>query len=206
MLRNIAGLYAITPDCLEADVLYAHCRAALQGGARLLQYRDKLSDKGDKLVRAKMLAQLCRQHQALFIVNDHVELAEACAADGVHLGRDDGNVARARALLGPDKILGVSCYNQLAHAERAKQQGADYVAFGAVFASATKPDAVHAPLSLLGTAREVVGLPVVAIGGITLANAPEVVRAGADCVAVIQALFAADDIEAAAAGFARCFT
>ncbi len=202
---GLAGLYAVTPDLADTASLLASTRAALAGGARLVQFRNKSAAAGLRREQAVRLLELCRNHGAALIVNDHVELACEIDADGVHVGADDVAVAAARARLGSAKIIGASCYNDLQIARAAAAQSADYVAFGSFFASAVKPGAVRAPLSILAAARQQLGLPVVAIGGITLDNAGDLIRAGADSVAVISALFDAPDVEIAARSFCRLF-
>ena len=197
---KLRGLYAITPEALEARSLEARVRAALEGGAAALQYRRKNLANAEE---AKSLAALCRAKRVPFIVNDDVELALAVGADGVHLGRDDGSVAEARKSLG-GKILGISCYASLDNARAAVAAGADYIAFGSVFASPTKPGAVRAPLSLFAEARSL-AVPLVAIGGITLANAPQLLAAGADAVAVVSDLFDSTDIAAHARRYQKLF-
>lgn len=200
------GLYAITDSSLDDDnTLREAVEQALQGGARLLQYRDKSDDHGKRRRQASLLKTLCAQYDALLIINDDVDLAKQCRADGVHLGRDDASVAQARAVLGDGGIIGVSCYNQLALARRAQQQGADYVAFGAFYPSPTKPDAAVATLDLLQQARAELAVPVCAIGGITVDNAPALVEAGADMLAVISGVFRQPDIAHAASQFSRLF-
>lgn len=201
---RLRGLYAITPETADTARLASLARACLEGGAAALQYRAKGAAPGLGLVQARQLAQLCRAHGALFIVNDSIELALAVQADGVHLGRDDGPASEARMVL-PAGLIGVSCYDDPELARAAAAAGADYVAIGSVFASSTKPGAVRAPLSAVREARTATGLPVVAIGGITHANAAEAIAAGADMVAVITAVFSAPDVRAAARGFARLF-
>ena len=199
------GLYAVTDPALRRpENLPACVEAVLGGGARLLQYRDK-SAGPQRWQEARRLAALCRGHGAAFIVNDDVELAAAVAADGIHLGRDDLSLRAARARLGPGVIIGISCYNDLARARRAAAGGADYVAFGSVFPSATKPNAVHAPLDLLRSARKILTVPIVAIGGITPDNARQVIDTGVDAVAVISGVFGAPDPAAAARRIARLF-
>jgi thiamine-phosphate pyrophosphorylase len=204
---KMSGLYAITPDCADGEVLLAKVRAALQfahmGGWAALQYRNKAAGPARRATEAKALAALCHARGVPFIVNDDVELALASGADGVHLGRDDGALAAARARLG-DRLLGASCYDRLDLARTALAAGADYVAFGSVYPSTTKPGAVAAPLALFAAARAL-GTPVVAIGGITLDRAAEVLRAGADCLAVISDLFDAPDIAARARAYANLF-
>lgn len=202
----IAGLYAITPDESDTAELLRKVRLALQGGARVLQYRNKLAGAELKLQQARALRQLTSEFNALYLVNDDARLAAQVDADGVHLGGDDGSVAAARALLGNAKIIGVSCYNQLLLAHEAAQQGADYVAFGAFFSSRVKPGANKAEPELLQAARSELGLPVVAIGGITRQNGAELVVAGADALAVISALWSAPDIQANARELSTLFS
>jgi len=203
MNKAINGLYAVTPDLADTAVLLAKTKAALDGGTRLLQYRNKTADEDLRRVQATALRGLCRRYGTTLIINDHVELACESDADGVHVGADDAGVAAARTRLGPGKIIGATCGNDLQRALAAVAAGADYVAFGSFFASAVKPGAVRAPLALLQQARRQVAVPVVAIGGITLDNAARLIDAGADAVAVISALFTAPDIEAAARKFCQ---
>lgn len=200
---KLRGLYALTPEDADNESLVRRVSAALEGGAALLQYRCKSLPEPAKLGRAKALAALCRARRVPFIVNDDVALALECGADGVHLGREDGDLAAARARM-PGKILGASCYDSLERARAARAAGADYVAFGSVFVSPTKPAAVRAPLWLFGEARAL-GVPLAAIGGITLERAPELVRAGADLLAVITDLFDTPDITARAQAYQELF-
>lgn len=202
--RTIKGLYAITPDAPQLDGLLTKVEACLLGGARVMQYRNKTPAAPHRQI-ATALASLCRQHSAVLIVNDDVELALAVDAHGVHLGRDDGDIAAARQKLGSGRLIGVSCYDSLQRALDAQQAGADYVAFGSMFASPTKPHAPHAPLSLLGDARKHLHIPIVAIGGITLQNAPQAIQVGADAIAVISAVFDAPDVRQAAQDFSELF-
>ncbi|KPK09338.1 MAG: thiamine-phosphate synthase [Betaproteobacteria bacterium SG8_39] len=197
------GLYAITPEGLAPEILVARAEHALQGGVRLLQYRSKDSDPQRQLEVARALRALCRRLGAAFIINDDVDLALAVDADGAHLGREDGDLTAARARLGR-RLLGASCYDRLDLARAAVAAGADYVAFGSVYASPTKPAAVRAPLSLFGQARAL-GVPLCAIGGITLENAPTLIRAGADLLAVVSDLFDANDVAARARAYAQLF-
>jgi thiamine-phosphate pyrophosphorylase len=203
--RRFAGLYAITPDEPLSEILLPKVEAALRGGAAALQYRNKTANPALRLEQARALAPLCRAAGAAFIVNDDLELALAVGADGVHLGADDGDLAQARRHLGVDRMLGASCYDRMDLAEAAARAGVDYLAFGSVFSSSTKPNAVRAPLSIFAQARKRFDLPLVAIGGITLQNAPEAYAAGADALAVISALFDAADIAARAADFTRLY-
>ncbi len=199
--RTIHGLYAITPDLADTNELLRNVRLALQGGVRILQYRNKTADAALKLAQARALRKLTCEFDTGFIVNDDAQLAVQVDADGVHLGSKDGSAAAARQLLGNTKLIGVSCYNRLSLAHEAVRQGADYVAFGAFFSSSVKPGAVKAETALLQKAREELNVPVVAIGGITQSNGKVLVEAGADALAVISALFDAPDIEFAAREF-----
>lgn len=205
MKRRLAGLYAITPDEPRTDILVGKVDQALRGGAGSLQYRNKTAGPDLRREQGRALAILCRAAGAAFIVNDDLALALELDADGAHLGGEDGDLAMARKQLGSGKLLGASCYDRIELAEAAARAGVDYLAFGSVFGSVTKPAAVRAPLSLFADARRRFALPLVAIGGITLQNAPQVFAAGADAVAVISAVFDAGDIAACAAGFTRLY-
>lgn len=193
------GLYAITPDVASTDVLTRMVAQALEGGAAVVQYRNKMADAMLRKEQAVAILRLVRTKRVPLIVNDDVALAIEIDADGAHVGREDGDIPAARRQL-RGKLLGVSCYASLETARAAVGEGADHVAFGSVFASGTKPDAARAPLSLFAQARSL-GVPLVAIGGITAANASLAFAAGADCVAVITNLFGAADI----AGRARLY-
>ena len=198
----IRGLYAITPDGADSERLLPLAARALEGGTRLLQYRNKAAPPAQRLAEARALVALCERHGAKLIVNDELALALEAKAHGLHLGREDGELAAARTAF--RGLLGASCYDSLELAKRAAAAGADYIAFGSVFPSTTKPGAVRAPLSLFAAARPL-GLPMVAIGGITLQNAPQLVAAGADGLAVISALFDAPDVAAAARAFNQLY-
>ncbi len=202
----IEGLYAITPDVADTAELSRLVRLALRGGARILQYRNKTAAAGLRLQHAQALRGLTREFGTTFIVNDDAQLAAQVDADGAHLGGEDGSVAAARALLGNEKIVGVSCYNRAALAHEAVRQGADYVAFGAFFSSSVKPDAAQATVQMLKAARSELNVPIVAIGGITQRNSAALIAAGADALAVITALWAAPDIEASAQEFSTLFS
>ncbi|MCO6413695.1 MAG: thiamine phosphate synthase [Thiogranum sp.] len=208
MSRNeLRGLYAITEASLQPpEQLPERVAQALDGGARVLQYRDKSGDAAMRLRQARSLAGLCRASGVALIINDDVQLAVDCGADGVHLGKDDADPAEARRRLGAQAIIGVSCYDQWQRAQSAAEQGADYIAFGRFFASRTKPAAVQADVQLITRARRELGLPVVAIGGITPHNGGQLVAAGADMLAVVQGVFAAADVRRAAAAYAALFT
>lgn len=203
---RLRGLYLITPDDADDSRLYARVRAALAGGAALLQYRNKALAGARQQAQAAAVLALCRAAGVPMVVNDSVELAHAIGADGVHLGRDDGDVAGARERLGAAAIIGVSCYDEWWRAEAGARAGADYVAFGAMFDSPTKPAAVRAPLALLQRARDELGVAVAAIGGITVANAAALLDAGADLLAVISDVFGAADASARAAAYGALFS
>lgn len=199
---QVQGLYAVT-NGPRVDLLEA-VAAALTGGARLVQYRDKTTDGRRRLSEALMLGELCRSHDAPLIINDDVQLAIDCGAAGVHLGADDVDLRAARSRLGETAIIGASCYDSLDRARHAVEDGADYVAFGAFYSSSTKPLARHADTDLLSAAKSM-GVPVIAIGGITPENAPRLIDAGADGVAVISSLFDASDIESVARRLSQLF-
>jgi thiamine-phosphate pyrophosphorylase len=205
MLEFPGGIYAITPETADTEKLLAQVEAALQGGVAAVQYRDKSGDVARRHEQASELVALCRRHKVPLIVNDDLRLADLCDADGVHLGRDDGSLREARIILGRGKFIGASCYQSPDLALAAQAAGADYVAFGSFFPSPTKPEAAPADLTLLHEAARMLRVPIVAIGGITLANAPPLLEAGADCLAVLSALFDAPDIRAAARDLNQLF-
>jgi len=206
MTSRLHGLYAITDSTLMPDTTYLlqSVEAALLGGASIIQYRDKSTDAKRRLLQARLLADLCQRYTRPLVINDDVALAEAVGV-GVHLGQTDGDATSARKRLGHNCIIGVTCHDRLDLALTAQHQGADYVAFGAFFPSATKPDAMPAPLSLLKEAKQQLNLPVVAIGGLSVDNAPRVISSGADMIAVIHQLFSAPDIRSQAQKFAALF-
>jgi len=203
--KKIRGLYALTPDLADTEKLCQLVEASLLGGASVIQYRNKTADHNLRVTQASALLNLCRQRNVPLIINDHIQLCLTIDADGVHLGGNDGDLFEARQQLGEDKILGASCYNRFELAQIAKAKGANYVAFGACFASDTKPGAVSAPLELISRAQQELDVPIVAIGGITLDNAALAVNAGASSVAIISALFAANDIKQTAQQFSKLF-
>lgn len=205
MPRNLRGLYAITPESADTRRWLTLVEAALAGGCRVLQYRDKLSNPGERVRRARALRALTRRFDTCLLINDDLALAVLVDADGVHLGKDDGHLGVARAILGPEKILGASCYADFATAERAVAAGADYVAFGAVYPSSTKPAAVPATVDLFLRAQTGLTASTCAIGGITLDNAPPLIAAGAGLLAVINDLFTAPDVTTRAAAYQRLF-
>lgn len=208
--NGICGLYAVTPDLADTRVLSDQVRAALAGGCRLVQYRNKTADPGMAREQAAELRALTSLHGSLLIINDHAWLAYEVAADGVHLGKDDGGAAEirlAREAAGStaEFLVGVSCYNMIDYADRAVEAGADYVAFGSMFSSGTKPSATRASLALLAAAKQRCVVPVVAIGGISVANARSIIKAGADSIAVVSDLFESGDLRQITAR-ARQFT
>ncbi len=197
------GLYLITPDDDDTQRLIARVGAVLEHAA-LLQYRNKSADSALRHTQAEALHALCAAHGVPLIVNDDLALARAIGAEGVHLGEDDGDVLAARTILGPDALIGVSCYDALDRARAAAAQGASYIAFGAFFPSFTKPLARRASFDLLHDSAAL-GLPRVAIGGITPDNVRFVIEAGADLIAVISGVFDAPDPAAAARAYRACF-
>lgn len=207
-MKPLRGLYAITDSQLLADGrLLPYVEAALRGGARLLQYRDKSGDAARRLREAEALAELCLRHGARLIINDDLELATRLGV-GLHLGQEDGSLSAARALLGREAIIGATCHARLELAEQARRDGASYLAFGRFFNSQTKPGAPAATPELLDEARARFRLPLVAIGGVTLDNAPGLIARGASLVAVIHALFAAPnaaEVERRAHAFSQLF-
>jgi thiamine-phosphate pyrophosphorylase len=190
MLDFPGGVYAITPETADTGKLLAQVEAALSGGVAAVQYRDKSADVARRHEQASELVALCHQFRVPLIVNDDLRLADLCDADGVHLGRDDGSLLEARIILGKDRLIGASCNQSLDQARAAQAAGVDYVAFGSFFPSTTKPTAARADADLLRLATQAIHIPIVAIGGITLANAPPLLDAGADSLAVLSALFA----------------
>ncbi len=193
---RITGLYAVTPDLTDTDLLVALVDAALAGGAALVQYRNKSADPALRATQATRLAAVCHAYRRPLIINDHVALAMAIDAAGLHVGLDEiadqSALVALRAHLGPSRILGVSCYRSIDRARDAVAAGADYIAFGSVFPSATKPAAPRATLQLFTEARAL-GTACVGIGGIDRQNAASLREAGADAVAVITDLFGVAD-------------
>lgn len=205
---DFRGLYAITPNMADDALLIDAAADALEGGARILQYRNKRATPSQARAQADALRALTREAGAIFIVNDDAALALATQADGVHLGHEDQHDMTPVALksaAGRPFLVGISCYDELARAATAVDMGADYIAFGSFFPSSTKPLARRASLPLLREARSRFSLPIVAIGGITLDNAPQLIEAGADAIAVISALFEAPDVIARARAFSTLF-
>lgn len=205
MKVNLHGVYLITRPCRNLKTLCDAVEQALQGGVSLVQYRDKTDDAMRRRREASALADLCHGAGVGLIINDDVKLAQWCRAHGVHLGRDDVSIKDARAQLGREACIGVSCYNDLDRAIEAEQSGADYAGFGSFYPSPTKPDAVRAHPDLLVAAKRKLQLPVCAIGGITPYNAQALLDAGADMIAVVSSLFDARDIKAASAKLTHLF-
>lgn len=206
MPHALRGLYVITrPLPGGANALALAVEQAIAGGAAMVQYRDKSASATRRLQHARVVLEACRAGGVPLVVNDDPALAREVGADGVHLGSSDAGVGEARALLGDDAIIGVSCYNELDRALRAEMEGASYAAFGSFFPSPTKPNAVRARPSLLEAARERIGLPICAIGGITPDNGGELVAAGADLLAVLSGVFEAVDVREAAQAYGALF-
>ena len=199
------GLYLVTPNWDDTDRLLAVTAQALAAGAALVQYRHK--DAGDALraEQAAALLKLCRRHGTPLVINDHLDLCQTLDADGVHLGHTDQGIADARATLGRDKIVGASCYGELALARAAQAAGASYVAFGGFYPSPVKKYTFVTPPERLDEARAEIKLPVVVIGGMTPANAAPLVARGADMVAAITSVYGAEDAGAAARAFGALF-
>ena len=206
-MRRLSGLYVITDSQLLADqtALLNGVAAAIDGGATVVQYRDKSADQAKRLAEAQALLTLCRSRHVPLLINDDVALAAEIGADGVHVGSDDASLVEARGILGEQAIIGVTCYNQLALAQQAEQDGADYVAFGRFFSSKTKPGAVQANQKLLIEASATLSLPIVAIGGVTPQNGASLLEAGANMLAVIHGVYAQEDIQAAAENYNALF-
>ena len=204
----LSGVYALTPDDNLLPRLSALVESALQGGVKWVQYRNKIAPAPLRKAEASELLRVCKAHGAKLIVNDDVWLAVEIGAHGANLGRDDlpgGSLQTARNALGPNRILGVSCYDDLARAEVAVDAGVDYIAFGSMFPSVTKPQATLASLDLITEAKRRFKVPVVGIGGITTKNAPQLLDAGADMIAVLTDLFDAMDIRKQAEKFQKLF-
>lgn len=204
LLAGRRGVYLLTRPSASPLALHDTVAAALDAGVVLVQYRDKSDDAQRRHAEATLLARACAARAVPLMINDDVALAAAVGAAGVHVGEHDASLAAARAALGPDAIVGVSCYDDAGRAATLAAAGADYLAFGSFFPSPTKPHARRASLDLLtGAARH--GLPRVAIGGITADNAEPLVAAGADLVAVISAVFDAPDPARAVRAFDHLF-
>ncbi len=206
MTKKIQGLYAITNEQMIAPKKFtSRVRQALEGGAKVIQYRNKSQHHELRLEQAESVVALCAEFGALSIINDDIELCKLTNSDGLHIGSNDDDVVYARSELGPEKIIGVSCYSSVDLANQAIAASADYVAFGSVFASSTKPEAPVANLDVLRKAKKELNVPIVAIGGINLNNVSQVIATGVDSVAIISGVFASDDVNVAAHSFAKSF-
>ena len=201
----IKGLYAITPDSADLNTLIQKTKSAIEGGAFMVQYRSKIQDRDVKMQQCDAILRLCREYEIPCIVNDDVEMCRVLEADGVHLGEKDDNIAEVRHMLGEDAIIGSSCYDQLDRAKIAQKEGASYVAFGAMFPTSTKPNAPKATLALLKEAKREIQIPIVAIGGISVNNAHDVIKTGIDAIAVITSLYEAKSIKETAETFVKMF-
>lgn len=206
MNKKVQGLYAITDQhMIAAKKFTSRIRQVLEGGASVIQYRDKSQHHQLRLEQAESLVTLCKEFGALSIINDDIELAKAVQADGVHIGSEDDDVSYARAQLGENKIIGVSCYANLDLAKKVVSSSADYVAFGSIFASSTKQQAAIAGLDILQLAKQELSVPIVAIGGIKLDNLDSVLATGVDSVAIISGVFANDNVTTSAQQFTNAF-
>lgn len=196
------GIYIITPSNSDTTQLCQQVSQAIQAGAKLVQYREKILDKVSCETQARALFSICQHYRVPFLINDDIHLAAKIGADGVHIGIEDHSLAEAQAVLGEKAIIGVSCYADLALAQKMAAQGADYIAFGAMFSSSSKPQAKTGALQCLSQAPQL-SCPIVAIGGITHQNAHQIKQAGAHWLAVIHAVFGADNISAAVRGLSE---
>lgn len=196
MTKKLSGLYVITNEDLMPETAFiGMAEAAITSGASVLQYRDKSSDKSKRLYQAKSLKILCDKHHVCFIINDDIELAKQVDADGIHIGKNDLPISETRKLIGSNKIIGVSCYNQKTLAIDAIRNGADYIAFGSFFGSSIKPDAPHATTELIHSLKLMHNTPICCIGGITLENQSPLLEAGTDMLAIISDIFSQPDNE-----------
>jgi len=200
-LHNIKGLYAITPDEKNLSILKSKVESSIKGGAKLVQYRSKILSKNDQKKQAEEIKKICDYYQIPLIINDDIELCSILDANGVHLGENDENLEKARFILGPEKIVGVSCYNSIDRVKISQDKGATYIALGACFQSATKPNAPIASADLIALVLKNFQVPLVAIGGITLENIDLIIKEGVECCAVINSLFKSQDIEGTAKQF-----
>ena len=201
----IKGLYAITPDMADLNTLIQKTQSAIEGGAFMVQYRSKIQDHDVKMQQCAAILRLCREYEIPCIVNDDVDMCRSLEADGVHLGEKDDNIAEVRRILGEDAIIGSSCYDQLERAKQAQKEGASYVAFGAMYPTSTKPNAPRATIGLLREANSQIQIPIVAIGGITVNNAHDVIETGVDAIAVINSLYESHSIKETAETLSQMF-
>ncbi|MFQ3367967.1 MAG: thiamine-phosphate pyrophosphorylase [Methylophilaceae bacterium] len=200
-LNIIKGLYAVTHEEKDSCVLSSQVESCIKGGARLIQYRSKTLSKIEQNKQAKKIKTICNYHKVPLIINDDIELCRILDADGVHLGENDDSLEKARLLLGPSKIIGVSCYNSIDRVKKAVDKGATYIALGACFPTITKPNAPIATLDLISLVLKEFKIPLVAIGGINLENIELLINEGVSCFALINSLFKTKDIEGTASQF-----
>ena len=200
-LHIIKGLYAVTPEEKDLFALSSQVESCIKGGARLIQYRSKMLSKTEQKIQARKIKKICDYYKVPLIINDDIELCRILDADGVHLGENDDSLVKARLVLGPSKIIGVSCYNSIDRVKMAVDKGATYIALGACFPTTTKPYAPKASLDLIALVLKNFKIPVVAIGGINLENIELLINEGIICIAVINSLFKVNDIEGTARQF-----
>lgn len=199
------GLYLVTPDWDDTQRMIASTEAGLRGGAALVQYRHKTAGAALRREQAKELQALCRRYSRPFIVNDHVDLCIELDADGVHVGGTDLSIARVREMVGPEKIVGASCYGSMALAREASQAGASYVAFGGFYPSRVKKYEISTSADIVGLAKAELSIPVVVIGGMTLENTVPLIEQGTDMVAVISSIYMVNEPERNARAFSELF-
>ena len=200
-LHIIKGLYAVTPEEKDLFALSSQVESCIKGGARLIQYRSKMLSKTEQKIQARKIKKICDYYKVPLIINDDIELCRILDADGVHLGENDDSLVKARLVLGPSKIIGVSCYNSIDRVKMAVDKGATYIALGACFPTTTKPHAPKASLDFIALVLKNFKIPVVAIGGINLENIELLINEGIICIAVINSLFKVNDIEGTARQF-----
>ncbi len=204
--QTLKGLYAITDERLISEQDFdKKVEQALLGGANIIQYRDKSNDTKKRQQQALSLRQLCEKYNALCLINDDIQLAKKVNAHGVHLGKNDASLFTARNILGEEAVIGVSCYNDLSLALSAEKNGADYVAFGAIFSSVTKPDAIIAGINIIAEAKRHLSIPICSIGGITEKNIKQVIQSGSDMTALIRYLFSQKDTKQTAYKLSQYF-
>jgi thiamine-phosphate pyrophosphorylase len=200
-LHIIKGLYAVTPEEKDLFALSSQVESCIKGGAKLIQYRSKMLSKTEQQIQARKIKKICDYYKVPLIINDDIELCRILDADGVHLGENDDSLVKARLVLGPSKIIGVSCYNSIDRVKMAVDKGATYIALGACFPTTTKPHAPKSSLDLIALVLKNFKIPVVAIGGINLENIELLINEGINCIAVVNSLFKVNDIEGTARQF-----
>lgn len=190
------GIYAITPDEDNDELLCNKVLAAIKGGIRIIQYRHSTASTDMLLRQALLMAAICHEHNTTLIINNRVDIAKTCSAAGVHLGVNDTSIATARSQLGQKALIGMTCHDSLKLANAAKKSGANYIGMGAIFLSPTKPNASRCSLEKLRQTKKNIDIPLVAIGGITIDNIPTVISTGVNCIAMASGLFNSQDITA----------